>query len=374
MDDRGHSVQSLRLARSSSSHLPSGTTSASSFPSLPPPAVIKKASSSMRHTKDTVPGESERRLGSSASYGRNHVDLSTALIAAPPQIYTSTSHFQQPNQHHTVSSESFASGHASPSLPGGVIRRTGSLHPHHRSDNDASRADGVNILDIAKLWGGLPLSLTKALPSPRDQPSNKNLVDCSARAERPFLSTPHDTMTLARENEETTDSASDGTTHKEGVCMSEMGDLRVLLISSLVSHSNSTTQGQSLKPTSPAAKRHGDNLHVPLPPFHSLAVRQNQVGQPPSSMAIPPRLPMENRTPTPEYRMEHRPMRNMRNIGTTSNMRVITGASGMHLLCTCVSDSVLNASYTDVHRSSEGFWSSWLHCCCCCCCCCCCRD
>jgi hypothetical protein len=66
---------------------------------------------------------------------------------------------------------------------------------------------------------GLPLPLTKALSSPRDQPSNINLVDPSSSAERPFLSTPHDTVTLARENGETTDSASDGTTNKEGVCM-----------------------------------------------------------------------------------------------------------------------------------------------------------
>jgi hypothetical protein len=235
MDDRGHSVQSL--ARSSSSHLPSGAPSTSSFPPSPPPAAIKKASSKMRQTKDTPPGEPEMRLGLSATYGRSHVDLPTApdvvpervgvtaepaprqQSSPPPRIDRSTSRFQQPIQHHTGPSESFASVTASPilsSLPGGAIRRTGSSHPRHGSDNDGSRADGTSVPDNARSWGGSSPPPTKALPSLRDQPSNKNLVDPSASAEKRFLSTSHDT--LARK--QATDSTSDGTTRKEGVCMS----------------------------------------------------------------------------------------------------------------------------------------------------------
>jgi hypothetical protein len=228
------SVQSL--ARSSSSHLPRGAPSASSLPQSPPPAV-KRAPSSMRQTKDTPPGEPERRLGlgSSATYGRSHVDLPTSTrdsvteriavtavpaphqqSSAPPRIDRSTSRFQQPNQLHTVCSESFASGTASPiasSLPGGGIRRTGSSHPQRGSDNDASRADGASVPDTARSLGGLPPPPTKALSSPRGQSSNKNLVDPSASAEQAFLLTPHDT--LARKRGEATDSPSD---RKEGVC------------------------------------------------------------------------------------------------------------------------------------------------------------
>jgi hypothetical protein len=59
MEDRGSSVQSL--TGSSSSHLPWGAPSASSLPSPPPAAVIKKASSSIRQTKDAPPGEPEMR-------------------------------------------------------------------------------------------------------------------------------------------------------------------------------------------------------------------------------------------------------------------------------------------------------------------------
>ncbi|KAH9970782.1 hypothetical protein BGW80DRAFT_537371 [Lactifluus volemus] len=273
-EDRGSSIQSL--AGSSSSHLPWGAPSTPSFPSPPPPAAIKKASSGMRQTKDTSPGEPERRLGSRATYGRSHVDLPTAPDAvpervavtvepapnqqssAPPRIDRSTSRFQQPNQHDTVSPESYASGTASPtpsSLPGGVIRRTGSSHPRHGSDNNASRADGASAPDTARSWGGLPPPPAKALSSPRDQPSNKALVDPSASAEKPFLSAPHDT--LAKKKGETTDSASDGTTPKEA-------------------HSSSTTQDRSPKPTSQPTERHGDNLRDPPPQSHSLAVRQGQ--------------------------------------------------------------------------------------------------
>jgi hypothetical protein len=241
MDDRGPSVQSL--ARSSSSHLPwGGAPSTSSLPPPPPPEATKKTSSSMGQTKDTPPGEPERRLGSSANYGRSHVDLptavpervvATALEPSPrqqssvtPRIDRSTSRFQQPNQHDTVSSESFASGTAPPipsSFPGGVIRRSGSSHPRHGSDNDASRVDGASIPDTARPWGGSSPPPSKASSPPRDQPSNK--MDLSASAEKPFLSAPHDT--LAKEKGETTDSASDRTTPKEGVCTS-FCDLRCL--------------------------------------------------------------------------------------------------------------------------------------------------
>ncbi|KAH9975041.1 hypothetical protein BGW80DRAFT_127119 [Lactifluus volemus] len=67
VDDRGPSVS---LAGSSSSHLPwGGASSTSSLPPSPPPAAIKKTSGSMRQTKDTPPGEPERRLGSSDNCG-----------------------------------------------------------------------------------------------------------------------------------------------------------------------------------------------------------------------------------------------------------------------------------------------------------------
>ncbi|KAH9970781.1 hypothetical protein BGW80DRAFT_1461023 [Lactifluus volemus] len=285
-----HSLSSSSLSRKPSTRPAPSTTADSSIPtsrsepshleSMRPEDVggsgrsgggEKQRGPNPRETTEAFPPLPTKTLSSPPEQpsSKNSADPSASTersshqhSSAQPQTDRSTSRFQQPNQHDTVSPESFACATATPipsSLPGGVIRRTGSSHPRHGSENDVSRAGGASVPDTARSLGGLPPPPSKALSSPRDQPSNKNLVDRSAGVEKPYLSAPHDT--LANKKGETMDSASDGITLKE------------------VSHSSSTTQGRSLKPTSPAVEpteRHGDNLRDSPPPSHSLSVRQGQ--------------------------------------------------------------------------------------------------